>query len=198
MTSVRNITLEPLLSPHVAIDPAPGGVLSDHLCGLTPTWRRSAPSWLGRRSQRPGSAPRPRSATPRAAVRPSAASEYTWRRPRAWQGGGRGATELDRWNGGAILFRASMTPALFVEFGSKALRWPRRRIIVARVAPWTGGAGTSVHRAGLPSLGQKKRPQRGGTRWDRWGGCCAGRWTLQAQCSDPSTVPVHPALDLLD
>jgi hypothetical protein len=34
-----------------------------------------------------------------------------------------------------------MTPTLFVEFGSEALRWPWCRFFVARIAPGTGSAG---------------------------------------------------------
>jgi hypothetical protein len=41
-----------------------------------------------------------------------------------------------------------MTPALFVEFGLKPFRHPRRRIFVARVAPWARSAGTTT-RAGV-------------------------------------------------
>ena len=53
--------------------------------------------------------------------------------------GNRREAESDRRSACAILFQASMTPALFVEFGLKALRHPW--IVVARVATWTGSPG---------------------------------------------------------
>jgi hypothetical protein len=79
--------------------------------------------------------------------------------------GGRGGAESDRRSAGAILFRASMTPALFVEFGSKTFRRPRCRFIVARVA--ARGRAHRRHRicrrARLPMAEQdgSRRPSRG-------------------------------------
>jgi len=37
-----------------------------------------------------------------------------------------------------------MSPTLLVEFGLKAFRHPRCRIIVGSVAPWTGRSGTAA------------------------------------------------------
>jgi hypothetical protein len=62
----------------------------------------------------------------------AASSRVTIWRPR---GSGIGSSNL------RFQPRSLMTPTLLVEFGPKTLWWPRRRIIVARVAPWTRRAG---------------------------------------------------------
>jgi hypothetical protein len=77
-------------------------------------------------------------------IPPSATSSHRLQHHRASQARGRLEARSVRRNATAILCQASMTPALFVEFGFKAFRHPRCCIFVARVAPWTRSSGAAT------------------------------------------------------